>query len=119
MDTREERLAKLEFKWKANRMKQTLLTSENEEEVERVSEALLEECKETIFKLRRLRLQMERANGVKTRRRIFHEHKNVNFEIESIEFEKVNEYATLNEMERLGLVPDNDTDNLVKKAVYR
>lgn len=100
-------------------MKQLILATSSEEQAEQVSEALVEECKETIFKLRRLRLQMERATGKKTEDLLFSEHKGIDYRVESVEFEKVNEYASLSKMDRLGKVENNEADHLIRRIVYR
>jgi CCR4-NOT transcriptional regulation complex NOT5 subunit len=104
--------------WKANQFKKKFSRLQESESNEQ-NEKLLEDCKDSIFKLRRLRLQMERSHGIKARKKLFEEHTNVNFEVESVEFEKMNEYLSLTEHQRMGLIQNNVQDNLIKKIVYR
>ena len=103
--------------WKTNQIQQKFFTSseDNNEQIEK----LLNSTQESIFKLRRLRLQMERTNGIQAKKKLFDEHTNVNFEVESVEIEKMNEYFSLSEKQRMEWVPNNIQDNLIKRLVYR
>jgi hypothetical protein len=118
MESREERILKLQSMWKMSQIQKKFSLEKNQENDE-ITENMVKDAKDTILKLRRLKLQMERTNGIRARKRLFEEHTNINFEVESVEMEKMMEYFGLSEKERLALVPNNVQENVIKRLVYR
>lgn len=109
---------KLEAMWKLRQAKESIRKGAVLQSTE-MDDKVFADLKGILFRLRRLRLQIERAHKSKAEERLFKEHTHVNIDFETVEFEKLEQYFELNELERIRENLDTSSEFWVKKIVTR
>jgi hypothetical protein len=117
IESREERILKLQAMWKLRQAKTSVNKLNNDEDP--FQSEIMKDFKEIIFRLRRLRIQMEKTNQSKAEQKLFKEHTNINMDFETVGFEKLEQYMNLSETERMVGNKDTEQDFWIQKIITR